>query len=608
MKYLLTLALALTLLCGCGRTLPEESPLSSETQPMSAVEETSEPEACQGALQVQALTLTDAQGLRSFGEHLLLFSGREQTTLTVLSVPELTIQASLSLDFSLSDHDPSLQFHPDGTLSCYDPEARETLVLDGSLQILRSIAAPGDLTGLPLLSDDGTTLYYCTASGVRAWDLDSGIRRRVKEMRSDSQTLTGLLMDGTVLQCQVTEGTSVRTLFLSAQDGRLLQEEKGEVSVVSSDDRYYAAVPAGSVPVSVFGTSDSGPQMLVPADPEAARFFLPDCNGLVAVATQEAQTQLEYYRLDTGARISALTLAGFQSPAALAGIGDSLYILTRDSAKERDILCRWYIEEDSPLSLQDSTCYTEPYYTAEAPDTEGLAQCQRLADQLGEKYGLRILIWKDAAAAAPWDYTFEAEHLVPVLQQELALLDKRLAQYPEELLSQTAAHFTSLNLCLVRSLTAADSGSLTAATGVQFLNGTDAYVVIATGEYAGQALYHELFHVMETHIFSTSTAFDRWEKLNPAGFQYDYSYTANAQRDSGVYLFQENRAFVDTYSMSFPKEDRARIMEYAMLPGQEALFRPAIMQAKLAALCTGIREAYGLKQSEETFLWEQYLE
>lgn len=608
MKYLLTLALALTLLCGCGRTLPEESPLPSETQPLSAVEETSEPEACQGALQVQALTLTDAQGLRSFGTQLLLFSGQERTTLTVLSVPELTIQASLSLDFSLSDHDPSLQFHPDGTLSCYDPEARETLVLDGSLQILRSIAAPGDLTGLPLLSDDGTTLYYCTASGVRAWDLDSGIRRRVKEMNSDSQTLTDILMKDTVLQCQVTEGATVRTLFLSAQDGRLLQEKKGEVSVVSSDDRYYAAVPAGSVPVSVFGTSGDGPQMLVPADPEAARFFLPDCNGLVAVATQEAQTQLEYYRLDTGARISALTLAGFQSPAALAGIGDSLYILTRDSAKERDILCRWYIGEDSPLSLQDSTCYAEPYYTAEAPDTEGLAQCQRLADQLGEKYGLRILIWKDAAAAAPWDYTFEAEHLVPVLRQELALLDKRLAQYPEELLSQTAAHFTSLNLCLVRSLTAADSGSLTAATGVQFLNGTDAYVVIATGEYAGQALYHELFHVMETHIFSTSTAFDRWEELNPAGFQYDYSYTANAQRDSGVYLFQENRAFVDTYSMSFPKEDRARIMEYAMLPGQEALFRPAIMQAKLAALCTGIREAYGLKQSEETFLWEQYLE
>ena len=60
--------------------------------------------------------------------------------------------------------------------------------------------------------------------------------------------------------------------------------------------------------------------------------------------------------------------------------------------------------------------------------------------------------------------------------------------------------------------------------------------------------------------------------------------------------------------MSFPKEDRARIMEYAMLPDMAHLFRAPIMQKKLAALCAGIREAYGLKKSEETFLWEQYLE
>ena len=60
--------------------------------------------------------------------------------------------------------------------------------------------------------------------------------------------------------------------------------------------------------------------------------------------------------------------------------------------------------------------------------------------------------------------------------------------------------------------------------------------------------------------------------------------------------------------MSFPKEDRARIMEYAMLPGNEELFRPQLMQAKLKALCDGIREAYGLEKAEETFLWEQYLE
>jgi hypothetical protein len=31
------------------------------------------------------------------------------------------------------------------------------------------------------------------------------------------------------------------------------------------------------------------------------------------------------------------------------------------------------------------------------------------------------------------------------------------------------------------------------------------------------------------------------------------------------------------------------------------------MQEKLMQVCIGLREAFGLKKSTETFLWEQYL-
>ena len=133
-------------------------------------------------------------------------------------------------------------------------------------------------------------------------------------------------------------------------------------------------------------------------------------------------------------------------------------------------------------------------------------------------------------------------------------------------------------------------------------------MAIALGVPSEQALYHELFHVIETRILSESKAFDQWNDLNPAGFCYDYDYTANAQRDSGVYLFEDHRFFVDTYSMSFPKEDRARIMEYAMLPGMEDLFHSEGMQKKLKTLCHGIRDAYNLETYEAPLLWEQYLE
>lgn len=59
--------------------------------------------------------------------------------------------------------------------------------------------------------------------------------------------------------------------------------------------------------------------------------------------------------------------------------------------------------------------------------------------------------------------------------------------------------------------------------------------------------------------------------------------------------------------MTFPKEDRARIFENAMLPGNAELFASQTMQRKLRAVCESIRDAYGLRKWEETFPWEQYL-
>ena len=95
--------------------------------------------------------------------------------------------------------------------------------------------------------------------------------------------------------------------------------------------------------------------------------------------------------------------------------------------------------------------------------------------------------------------------------------------------------------------------------------------------------------------------------LNPAGFTYDLDYAANRERHAEEYLQPNTRSFIDTYSMSFPKEDRARIMECAMQSGNEDLFRSPVMQAKLSCLSKAIREAYGLKKSTVTFRWEQYL-
>ena len=608
MNHLLPLILACLLLCGCSRTtLPDTTvPLPTE----SVAGAVSEPEEYGGTVQTVPLNLRKVRGLRIFDGKLLLFSGEGSTTLTLLEPDGLTECACAALDFQLEQEDPSLNFHPDGTLSFFDPYAEETVVLDSTLQEVQRIPAPGALSGIPILSDDGKTLFYCTASHVRAWNFDSGIHRCVKEMSFDSQSLTNVLLDGTVLQCQITDTGQRHTLFLSVEDGRLLHQGSGDFSLITGSGCYYASIPAGTYRTLIFGSDPEVPVMFTPANLDAEAFFLPEQRAAVtATLLEDERTQLDYYDLSSGLRSCQLTLDPYQFPRAVECLdNDTLVILTYDPAGDQALLTLWDVRSPSPLSAEDPVCYIDAYHTADDPDAAGLEQCRQQAAALGAQYGINILLWEDAVSAKPWNYELEPEHLVPILRRELTLLEQRLARYPQPILPQTAAHFSRVNLCLVRSLTATSSESPEVATGVQFLEGSDAYMLIATGTYGEQALYHQLFHLMETHIFSESKAFDRWEELNPAGFQYDYSYAANARRDSGVYLFEENRAFVDTFSMSFPKEDRARIMEYAMLPGYEYLFHPRQMQAKLNRLCAGIREAYGLKGSEEVLLWEQYLE
>lgn len=612
MKHLLALLALCLLLCGCASEAPTaETTLPSDqttpTMPVGLYDAESQLEAAtQGALRVYPLNQSAVTGIRAMGDSLLLFSGVEETTLTLLTGEDLYITASVTLDFFLDSGDSSLRIG-DRELSYYDPVRSQTVVLDGKLREVSHIAAPADLVGSPILSADRNTLYYCTSNAVRAWDLETGIRRCVKEMAYSQQAVTGLHADGTVLQCQVIDGGQLRTLLLSTENGVQLSAMDEAMTLSTEGSRYYASFPTGSVQALLFGSGEASPQALTPADLTASCVFLEIPNAAITYFHPDSgELQLDYYDLSSGQRRSTLTLETAQSPTAIEDTIDGrIYLLIYDDVQDCHTILRWDVRRD----LQDSVKYTGTYYTASAPDYSGLARCRDYAARIGSQYGIEVLVWEDATAVQPWDYDFETEYLVPVLQQELEQLEHRLAQYPVSVLEDTASHFTSLKICIVRQLTGtAESGSLDTATGLQFFDGTDAYVVLAAGEYAEHALYHELFHVMETHIFNESIAFDQWNALNPSGFEYDYDYQANAQRDAGVYLRGENKAFIDTYSMSFPKEDRARIMEYAMLPGNQELFRSEILQNKLLTLCQGIREAYGLKKSEEVFVWEQYLE
>ena len=115
--------------------------------------------------------------------------------------------------------------------------------------------------------------------------------------------------------------------------------------------------------------------------------------------------------------------------------------------------------------------------------------------------------------------------------------------------------------------------------------------------------YRCIAYGIDSHVLGNSRDFDTWNGLNPEGFAY-----GDTVADQSRYLEGENRAFTDPVAMRYPHEDRCRVFCNAMLAENGEMFQSKTMQAKLLRLCKGIREAYGLEKSTETYVWEQYLQ
>ncbi|MDO5401643.1 MAG: hypothetical protein Q4F17_11845 [Eubacteriales bacterium] len=555
MRRLLLLVLCAALLAGCGKAAPETQGEQESGWP---------------------LAVSDGRAVRAVGDRLVILSG--PSTLTLVDGAGRVLE-SRDLQCALDPADPAFQAGA-GELRYYDSLRRETVVLDAGLRELRRIAAPRDMVGSPLLSQDGGTLYYCTQDAVRAWDLTTGIRRDLRADLPAAPVLTGI--EGSILSW--TCGS--RSLLTDTGEGRTLYDGSAPLTLEQAEDRYYAAVELGQQQLLLFGRGEEAPTLLTPAGLERGRFL----KNLHKTVTAAGNT-LSCYDLATGQRESVLNLDG--PPVDVTEAGGRVYVLTGDA------LCPW--DTDSTPS-GDGERYTAPYGDGD------LNSARQLARDLGERYGIEILIGREAADCQPWDYEFTPETRAWPVYRQLELLGETLSRFPAAVWEQMLAPFDAVRVCLVRKITGTPaSGSVATANGLQFFSGDGVTLALSVGPQSGRALYHELYHVMEDRLLSQSDALDSWEELNPPGFAYSRSYTAPRDPETRAYAQGENAAFVDVYSMTYPKEDRARILEYAAEPGNEALFRSPMLQAKLQALCTAIRQAYGQETAPEAFPWEQYL-
>ncbi len=597
--------LAAAMLCGCGGegcdpTTQTPETLAAVTEPSGCYTPGSDVEQqTGGAVRAYSLQAADCYAIAMDGEDVLLLSGTEVTSLTRLAGENLYVTAQASLDLSLPAE--NLQITGNG-ITYYDDAACQVVYLDADFKEVKRIQTPAEMTGYPILSANRMKLYYCTADALRVLDLETGLDRLLKEMTYENQSLQGILLDDTVLYCTIRDGGTETALFLSAENGAKLGQTQGDLTITSYGSSYYASRPEGIMVEKIFGQAEGEAQTLNILD---ETMYLEEIGCALGIAPSEDGLTLRCYDLTSGLCAAELCLDD-QTLLGAETDGTFVYLLAEDG-QGGQTLYRWDIAQ-TPSG--DETLYTSPRYTLENPDTEALAACAQEAQRIGEVYGLEILVGLEAAEVQPWDYEFSPEYQPLIIRQELAKLEALLENFPAgffEALAETASG-QPVKLCLVRGITGSpESGSLEAANGIQFWQDEAAYTVIAAGDTLERTFYHELFHVIETRVFSECTAYYDWDSLNPKDFSYDYSYTSAADREGSKYLEDETRAFIDAYAMTYPKEDRARIMEYAATAGNENYFISDTMQAKLKTLCQGIREAFDLREYPNVLIWEQYL-
>lgn len=612
MKFPALVLAMLFLLCGCAAQPQASTALPDTTEPPvtlprgiydagSRIEETSG-----GAVKAFPLAMR-AAAAAPMGQDIVVFSDTENTVLTLYRGEELCPAATLALERRVSLSDSAVAVSERGIVF-YDAVSRELVFLNADLAESSRSVLPETVCGSPVVDAQQQKVFYCTSDSLRCLDLQTGLERFIKEMRFPYQSADALHCDGAVIACEVRADGASDYLYISTETGQLLYEDTEKITLQTDGTSYFAARKDGIYTELLTGSSEHGPTLLTPLTYEPDVYPLVQLGAIVTVSEMSNALQLERYDLQSGKRTHCVILGGTEEVRGFFTFRDCIWFLRYEPSYGCDVLYCW---EFAKSEIKDSRNYLSARHTAQQPDLAGLAACREFADELSWKYGVQILLWTDATSFQPWDYTLVPEYQVPVIQRNLKELERFLSMYPRGFLEKAAALTSSgrIQICLVRGILGKAESAVSEAVGLQYWDhNRNSYLCLQVQEEGlSRNACHEMSHIIDSRVLTLCRAYDDWNSLNPKGFQYQGAESVSLSESQQQWLSDQSRAFIDSYSMSYPKEDRARIMEYAMMDGAESYFESDTMQKKLRQICLGIREAFDLKKSAEVFRWEQYL-
>ena len=256
------------------------------------------------------------------------------------------------------------------------------------------------------------------------------------------------------------------------------------------------------------------------------------------------------------------------------------------------------------------------------PVIESLKDLDKIATQLEDKYDVEIFM-SDEVIGYCSTYFCEAENDHLTTENALKLLEAGLAKYPDGFFSQLKSEATGYTkgvyFYLAGTLRGMGENTLTTAGGFKYCDGDCIKIYMDINDMSDDStIHHELSHAIDSQLEALGLGINDndWNKLNPSTdyheAPYTYSYDIWGYEDYKPYIvyWDEDKSktyFIDDYSMTYPTEDRARLMENVMRENAWLDYSEyPNLRKKLNYFAKRIRQGFDTTGWPEKTFWEKY--
>lgn len=242
------------------------------------------------------------------------------------------------------------------------------------------------------------------------------------------------------------------------------------------------------------------------------------------------------------------------------------------------------------------------------------------AKAIENKYNIKISIGEECSNILG-GYAIRPLTYYDDVANALNILDEELSKYPDGFIEQIRyENLDTIHFYIASDLIGTSSETLETAGGFQMEIGNETLIVVDFNYFdiARSTIHHEFGHCIDDMLVYNGGINEKiWDTYNPVsvtgGSVYTDTYDMFGNYGDEIYAYgtngedYENSYFVDTYSMTYPSEDRARIWENIMSDeGYVDWSRTPHLTAKLNYYAECIRQNFDSTGWNEV-RWEKYM-